>query len=131
MYHKSMNSDHMIARGRQLRRDSTFPERLLWGQLRDRRCANLKFRRQQPFGPYVADFFCESPRVVVELDGRSHEGRQAYDAERQQYLERQGLKVIRFTNDAVLTNLSGVVEAIAAACGSPSPSERGQGERAG
>jgi very-short-patch-repair endonuclease len=64
----------------------------------------------------VADYFCASARIVVELDGRSHERRAAQDEERQKYLERQGLKVIRFTNDGVLANLDAVVEAIAAAC---------------
>jgi len=108
-------SRSMVGRARQLRRDSSFPERLLWSRLRAGRCAGLKFRRQQPFGPYVADYFCASARVVVELDGRSHDERQVEDRRRQEFLERQGLKVIRFTNDQVLRNLVGVVEAIAAA----------------
>jgi very-short-patch-repair endonuclease len=106
----------MIARGRRLRLESTFPERLLWGRLRDRRCAGLKFRRQQPLGPYVGDFFCASARIVVELDGRSHDGREGQDRERQEYLEQLGLRVIRFTNDHVLADLDGVVENIVAAC---------------
>ena len=109
-------TEHMIARGRQLRQDAPFPERLLWGKLRNRRCAGLKFRRQQPLGPYVADFFCASARVVIELDGRSHTGQEVQDKERQRYLEEMGFKVIRFTNDRVLANLAGVVEAIAMAC---------------
>ena len=109
-------SKHMIARARELRRGSTFPERLLWGWLRNGRCAGLKFRRQQPLGPYVADYFCASARMIVELDGRSHEAQDVQDEERQEYLEQQGLRVIRFTNDHVLANLDGVVEAIAEAC---------------
>jgi very-short-patch-repair endonuclease len=117
----------MIARGRQLRRESTFPERLLWSRLRDRRCGGLKFRRQQPIGPYVADFFCASIGVVVELDGRSHDDQGDFDRQRQAYLERQGLRVIRVTNDRVLADLDGVVEALTAACmqtpPSPGPSD--------
>ena len=109
-------SEHMIARSRRLRRESTFPERLLWSRLRGGRCRGLKFRRQQPMGPYVVDFFCASVRVVVELDGRSHDERTAEDRERQDYLERQGLRVIRFANDHLLADLDGVVEAIGATC---------------
>jgi very-short-patch-repair endonuclease len=118
-------TEHMTARGRQLRHGAPFPERLLWGRLRDHRCLGLKFRRQQPVGPYVADFYCAAARVVIELDGRSHEGQQAQDEERQRYLEQQGLKVLRFSNDTVLTNLAGVVEAIAEACKKPSPGPSG------
>jgi very-short-patch-repair endonuclease len=106
----------MITRGRQLRQRATVPERLLWGRLRDGRCAGLKFRRQQPLGEYVVDFFCATSRIVVELDGRSHEGRGVEDEVRQELLERQGIRVLRFTNDQVLADLQGVVEAIAAVC---------------
>ncbi len=112
----------MIARGRRLRRESTFPERLLWGRLRNHRCAGLKFRRQHAVGPYVVDFFCASERIVVELDGRSHDDRGPQDRERQDYLERQGLSVMRFSNDRLLADLDGVVEAIAAACPAAPPS---------
>ena len=115
-------SEHMIARARGLRRGSTFPERLLWSRLRNGRCAGLKFRRQHALGPYVADYFCASARIVVELDGRSQDGQEARDGERQNYLERHGLRVIRFTNDEVLANLEGVVEGIAAACTLTPPS---------
>ena len=110
-------SKHMIARGRRLRRDSTIPERLLWGRLRDHRCAGLKFRRQQPVEPYVVDFFCAEARVVVELDGRSHEGQEDPDEERHRYLEEHGLKVLRFTNDRLSRDLVGVVKEIAFAAG--------------
>jgi very-short-patch-repair endonuclease len=109
-------SEHMIARGRQLRQEMTFPERLLWSRLRDCRLAGLRFRRQHPVVPYVADYFCPSAKVVMELDGRSHDGQRDKDQQRQDYLERQGLRVIRFSNDSVLKNLNGVLEAITAAC---------------
>jgi len=109
-------TEHMIARSRQLRQDMTFPERLLWSRLRDCRLAGLRFRRQHPVGPYVTDYYCPSAKLVVELDGRSHDGQAAQDRQRQDYLERQGLRVIRFSNDKVLNNLTGVLEAIARAC---------------
>ncbi len=105
-------SEQMVARGRQLRRKAPVPERLLWGRLRDGRCTRLKFRRQQPVGPYVADYYCAAVRLVIELDGRSHNGRGDEDERRQEFLERQGLKIIRFTNDEVLRDLNGVVTVI-------------------
>jgi very-short-patch-repair endonuclease len=109
-------SPHMTSRARRLRQDSPVPERLLWGRLRNGRCMNLQFRRQQAMGPYVADFYCSSAKIVIELDGRSHDYHEEKGRERQQYLEQHGVKVIRFTNDQVLQNLDGVVEAIAGAC---------------
>ena len=110
------------------------PERLLWKRLRDGRCAKFKFRRQHPLGPYVLDYYCAVAHSVVELDGRSHEGRGVADDARQAYLERLGLRVLRFTNDQVLADLDGVVETIVAVClqaqakykaPSPAPTSRG------
>jgi len=106
----------MLRRARQLRRDSTFPERLLWSRLRDRRCGGFKWRRQYAVGPYVVDFYCAAEQIVIELDGRSHDDQQAKDAHRQAYLELQGLRVLRITNDRLLRDLKGVVEAIWNAC---------------
>src|SRR5262249_43802960 len=78
-------SAHMKERARQLRRASTVPERIIWGLLRDRRFKGHKFRRQHPVGPYVVDYYCASARLVVELDGRSHDDRGTADIERQRY----------------------------------------------
>jgi very-short-patch-repair endonuclease len=122
---RPQDSKHMIRRARQLRRESSFPERLLWSRLRNGRCAGLKFRRRHPVGPYVADFFCASARLVVELDGRSHDERADYDRRREEYLRQQGLRVLRFPNDLLLHELEAVVEAIAAAC-PPSPGPAGR-----
>src|SRR5690242_9709167 len=92
----------MIERARQLRRDTTVPERFLWSLLRDGRLAGLKFRRQHPIGPFVADFYCHDAALVVEVDGMSHDGRAVADAQRTSYLESQGLQVLRIGNDDVL-----------------------------
>ena len=56
-------------------RIATIPERMLWNRLRGGNLAGLKFRRQQPLGPYIVDFFCHEAGLVVEVDGRSHDGR--------------------------------------------------------
>jgi len=122
-------SHTMTARARRLRRQATVPERLLWGVLRGRRLGGLKFRRQAPVGPYVADFLCEAAKLVVEVDGESHGGRVAADAARTAHLASRGLTVVRVSNDDVLANLDEVAayllrvarELIDAREGEPSP----------
>ncbi len=109
-------SAHMIHRARTLRRDSTIPEKVIWKRLRSRRCGQLKFRRQHPIGPYVADFFCQQLKLVVEIDGRSHDDTYIPDQVRQRYLEESGMEVIRFTNDRVIRDPNGVAESIWAWC---------------
>ena len=102
----------MTDRARTLRRDSTFPERLLWRCLRDRQVAQTKFRRQEVVGPYVTDFLCDEHKLVIELDGASHYTTAAHDSKREAFLIEQGFRVIRFTNDEVLRNVRGVVQTI-------------------
>jgi very-short-patch-repair endonuclease len=87
-------------------------EEKLWYCLRNRQLCGHKFRRQQPFAPYVADFFCAVAKLVVELDGESHGEREEYDASRTQRLTRGGLNVIRFQNDDVFHFLDAVLEEI-------------------
>ncbi|MEM7682993.1 MAG: DUF559 domain-containing protein [Planctomycetota bacterium] len=103
-----------LQRARTLRRRMTEPERRLWSRLRDRRCAGFKFRRQVPIGPYIADFICEAVKLVVEVDGLSHVGRQGADAARTQQIEEKGYAVLRVTNDDVLREIDAVLEHIVA-----------------
>jgi very-short-patch-repair endonuclease len=112
----SILSDKLLFRGRRLRRDSTFPERRLWGCLRGGRLSGLKFRRQFAIGPYIVDY-CHEQRLVIELDGASHNDRGEYDLDRERYLKSQDVRVIRFSNDDVLQELDGVLRAILLACG--------------
>jgi len=102
----------MTDRGRSLRQKAPVPERILWGMLRGRRLGGLKFRRQVPIGPYVADFYCADARLIVELDGLSHFGRAEHDQRRTTYLESQGLTVFRVTNDDLLADATVVGEYI-------------------
>ena len=106
-------SAQTIDRARSLRQATTFPERLLWGVLRGGRLDGLKFRRQEPIGQFVVDFCCYAARLIVEIDGRSHEGRQLADRRRTEFLERQGFQVVRFLNDQVLDDLEAVALSIA------------------
>jgi len=79
----------MLARARQLRREQTPAEALLWGHLRNRRLKGLKFRRQHPVGRFVADFYCAQHRLIVELDGAVHQRQREYDDLRTEELERE------------------------------------------
>ncbi len=113
---------------RQLRRQATDAENLLWRLLRGRRIANAKFRRQHPFPPYILDFYCHELKLAVELDGGQHNeevGRRR-DARRDEYLAGHGIRVLRFWNNEVLGETEAVLEAIYAAVversgGIPSP----------
>jgi len=106
----------MIQRARQLRRAATPPEQILWSVLRGRRLGGLKFRRQDPIGPFVVDFCCRDQKLVVELDGMSHEDKAEYDRRRTQWLEQQGYRVIRVTN-ADVNDLDAVARLIAREAG--------------
>jgi very-short-patch-repair endonuclease len=89
----------------------TDAERALWYNLRDRRFSGFKFKRQWTLGPFVVDFCCHEHRLVVEVDGSQHNDQ--IDRDRTRWLENQGYRVIRFWNNDVLTNLDGVLEALA------------------
>ena len=95
-----------------LRKSASKPEQILWSVLRARQLGGLKFRRQHPIEPYVVDFYCAEARLIVELDGQSHNGREDFDKQRSEFLAKLGLKVFRVTNDDVLTNLDGVAAGI-------------------
>ncbi len=86
---------------------------MLWRALRNR-FQTLKFRRQQPIGPYIADFVCYQAKLVIELDGSQHAGEsaRAYDAVRTEFLEAGGFRVLRFWNSEVRFNLQGVIQSI-------------------
>ena len=116
---KRYPSKKMIHRARDLRESSTPPEQLLWLALRNGQIGGLKFRRQHPIGSYVVDFYCHSAHVVVEVDGMSHDDKMAQDAARSKYLESQGLRVLRVTNDDVMRGLDAVTREIARLCGVP------------
>lgn len=114
-----MRDQTALNRAKSLRLAQTPLETRLWLALRARRFQGVKFRRQKVIGPYIADFACRDPMLVIELDGDSHGTTQDHDARRTAYLETQGYRVIRFTNAEVMGNLEGVLEVIAQAVGRP------------
>jgi very-short-patch-repair endonuclease len=108
--------DFEIFRAREMRKEPTPAECKLWSLLR-RKHFGVRFRRQQPIGPFVVDFYCSPARLVIELDGGHHtlEDLRARDAERAKWLGQKGYSVLRFRNDDVLTNSDSVIHRILAA----------------
>lgn len=100
-----------------LRRNMTPAEALLWRSLRGRGAGGWKWRRQQGIGPFVLDFYCPALRLCIELDGSAHDYTYEYDEQRTAYLNAQGIRVVRFTNDQVFTCYDGVVAEIVRICG--------------
>ncbi len=120
---------------RYLRRNQTESEFTFWRLIRGRQFVGLKFRRQHPIGPYIADFYCPRAKLIIELDG-SHDQKQiAYDESRTLFLEKQGYRVLRFWDNDLLLNPDGVVQVILEACTaerapSPQPSpQKGEGDK--
>ncbi|MCH8293207.1 DUF559 domain-containing protein [Candidatus Poribacteria bacterium] len=103
-------------RAKELRHQMTDEEKMLWQHLRANRLQGLHFRRQQIIDGFIVDFYCHAAGVVVEADGKIHEQRTGYDAERDQILSARGLRVLRISNEDIRRNLSGVLNRIAATC---------------
>ncbi|TPG22792.1 endonuclease domain-containing protein [Sphingomonas koreensis] len=97
-----------------MRRNSTAAEDALWRLLRNKRLAGWKFKRQQPLGPYTADFVCFAARLIVEADGSQHIG-SAHDADRDTWLGRQNFRILRLYNNDILARSEEALAAILAA----------------
>ncbi|GBC95530.1 hypothetical protein HRbin16_01320 [bacterium HR16] len=105
-------------RSRELRKEMTPPERMLWNALR-KDGVGFTFRRQHPIGPYIADFYCREAALVVEVDGAMAHGSQEAaerDQARDDVMHALGLKVLRIPAVEVMRNLEGVCSAIREAC---------------
>jgi very-short-patch-repair endonuclease len=118
--------DIPLARRRALRGASTDAEAAVWAQLRAKRFAGFKFRRQHPCGPYIVDFYCASRRLAIELDGGQHFDPvvRAYDERRTAFLHRHRIQVLRFATDLIFRERAAGLEVIARALGllgGPSP----------
>jgi very-short-patch-repair endonuclease len=95
-----------------MRKAPTSNEAKLWGLLRDRKLEGLKFRRQVPMGPYIADFLSFRHRLIVEADGPSHLINVEHDRLRDAWLRGQGFRVLRFPNEMIATDRHGVLSRI-------------------
>ena len=101
-------------KARELRNRSTPSERLLWESLRNKQLDGYKFRRQHPVSIFIVDFYCHELKFVIELDGEYHlsSQQQAKDMDRTEILRSNGLRVIRFNNDEVETDINRVLQHI-------------------
>jgi NDP-sugar pyrophosphorylase family protein len=104
--------DGLLVHARHLRTTQTDAEALLWHLLRNRNLMGVKFRRQHPVEPYILDFYSPEVHLAIELDGGQHADKRAYDQERTLYLQRQGITVLRFWNNQMLTETESVLEEI-------------------
>ena len=106
---------------RKLRNNLTEVEKQLWRYLRNKQLDGLKFRRQQPIGPYIVDFINFEKRLIIEVDGGQHAKSIQKDSERDAWFQEQNVKVLRFWDNEVLENMEGVLESIKKKCSPPSP----------
>jgi very-short-patch-repair endonuclease len=112
----------MKQKARNLRKNMTDAERLLWQRLRNRQIQNSKFRRQYVIHPYIVDFVCLEHSLVLEIDGGQHAEQIEYDTRRTEYLRSKGYNVLRFWNNEVLQETDAVLNQIyEALSNNPSP----------
>ena len=108
------NNNNLKFRARELRKNMTNAERLLWSKVRRKQLSDRQFYRQCIIGNYIVDFFCPAIKLIVEIDGGQHyHGKgQLSDQKRDEFLIKLGLKVLRFSNLEVLKNIEVVLEKI-------------------
>ena len=108
--------DVKVQRAKELRREQTEEEKLLWQYLRKNRLGGFHFRRQQVIQGFIVDFYCHKAGLVVEVDGGVHEDQIEYDQERDKVLEGGDLRILRVKNEEIQNNLQEVLARIEAAC---------------
>lgn len=99
---------------KELRKNQTEVEKIVWSRIRSRQICNSRFVRQYSVGPYILDFYCPKQRLAIELDGSQHgeEKNMEYDKDRNEYLKGVGIKTLRFWNNEVFNNLNSVLDRI-------------------
>jgi len=105
---------YIVGVSKELRRNETVAEKVLWDKLRGRKLNGHKFRRQYAIGRYIADFYCCEVRLAIEIDGEIHnlDDRREYDQIRQEEIEARGITVIRFNNEEIYKGMDSVLEKI-------------------
>lgn len=109
---KKYDQEYIINLAQQLRKNQTESESIVWELLRNRQFHNLKFRRQHPVWRYIADFYCDELKLIIELDGKIHENQKEYDAIRDEIIKSQNIKIIRIKNQDLENNISILFEKI-------------------
>jgi len=112
-------SELIIKRAKELRKNTTETEEILWSFLKNNSILGLHFRRQHPIKTFIADFYCHKIKLVIEVDGEIHyknESREK-DDNRNAEMERLGLTLLRFSNFEVENKINTVLQRIYAECG--------------
>jgi very-short-patch-repair endonuclease len=112
MFHKNYSPRYAIQLAQKMRTDMTETEKILWNELSCKRLDGFRFRNQHPIGRYIADFYCHSLKLVIEIDGGIHSIQKEYDKNRDEYLGAQGYTILRFTDQQIKENTAGVLEMI-------------------
>jgi len=97
-----------LERAKELRREMTPAEKILWQEVRAKKLG-VRFRRQQIIQGFIVDFYCHKAGLVIEVDGDIHDLQQDEDARREKALREMGLRIVRFRNDEIMKKLSTVV----------------------
>jgi very-short-patch-repair endonuclease len=97
-----------LQRAKELRREMTPAEKILWEELRANKLG-VRFRRQQIIQGFIVDFYCHRAGLVIEVDGDIHDLQKEEDERREKVLAEMGLRIVRFGNDEVVRSLSAVV----------------------
>lgn len=101
----------LIEVARENRKHPTQAEKKIWLEvLKSKQFENYKFLRQKPLDNFIADFYCAELMLVIEIDGDSHTAQEEYDILRSEKLDAYGIKVIRYTNSDIISNIEGVYE---------------------
>jgi very-short-patch-repair endonuclease len=104
----------IFAKARELRNNMTEAEKILWDELKNRRVFKSRFRRQHPIDIFIADFYCHEYKLAIEIDGEIHLKKeiQEYDDGRTHDIEKFGIKILRFSNNQILTDINSVKKKI-------------------
>lgn len=113
---KVIMKEKLLFVARKMRSEPTATEKRLWHHLRNFQLGGFKFRRQQIIERFIVDFYCPKAKLAVEVDGEIHKKQKLLDAERDAYLRDLGIRVERFTNKQVMTELPSVLNRIQTLC---------------
>ena len=114
MQEYDLNNQRLKDRRRELRKNQTPAEKLIWQYVRNRRLGGFRFLRQYSVDPYILDFYCPAKKLGIELDGGQHRARDGslYDQERDSYLQGFGITILRFQNEEAIENTQQVLDEI-------------------
>jgi very-short-patch-repair endonuclease len=105
-----------LQRAKELRRNMTPEEKIIWQHLRANRLQGYHFRRQQIIDGFLIDFYCHATALVIEIDGKIHDNQIEYDTERDKVLSARGLRLLRIKNEEIRDNIDKVLKSILQAC---------------